>query len=148
MVTGLCTANDRFPGRLSPEARALEMMKVLKVTLALVARVGGVAELNTERLRERAAPDRSMAPIDVLTAGSKLFRPLKLALCPSTAGQRIAVEAYRPGEFRVVERLLLLIGAEDVEMVRSYEYKRVRYTLAEAQTLLRHTAGSLNGFGL
>lgn len=87
MVTGLCTANDRCPGRLSPEAQALDPMKVLKVALDLVARVGGVAELNTERLRERAAPDRSMAPIDILTAGSRVFRRLKLAPCPSTAGQ-------------------------------------------------------------
>lgn len=67
MVTGLWTVNIRFAGHLRPEARTLEVTKVLKTALDPVAGMGGLAELKTERLKERAAPDRSMTPIDVLT---------------------------------------------------------------------------------
>ena len=68
VFAGLWMVKDRFAGRLRPEAREFEVMKALKVALDLAAaRVGGFAKLKADRLRERAAPDRSMTPIDVLT---------------------------------------------------------------------------------
>lgn len=54
----------------------------------------------------------------------------QLGPCPSTDVQWIAVEEYRPGVFRVVS-VGLLIGAEEVAIVRSYERVHAKPKTAE-----------------
>ena len=139
VFAGLWMVKDRFAGRLRPEAREFEVMKALKVDLDLAAaRVGGLAELKAERLRERAAPDRSMTPIDVLTTG---FPRLQLGTCPSTDGQWIGVEEYHPAEFRLVE--WAPIGGEEGEIVPSFRRETVLALTKTSQSLLRHIWKSL-----